>query len=337
MVDLNQFKVYLLNNGRRKQTIYKHLLWARKISEQYPDWSIEGIERFLASKKEEGGKNTAINAIITTIRCYAHHRGRQDILDYFKYLKEEHYERSTLSNEEIEAILKLKNPNYKNAYKRRWKMYTIMLSILAFTGLRPSEACKLTVDDCDFGLGVFHIRESKTPAGVGQVPMPPNIVPMLQDYITNLKGEKLFSAPRGGIDNDGYWDPGTVSTHFNKRLKLLGIRRPRLSLYSLRHSFGTTLADPDSGVNLAVVQKLLRHSNIQTTLRYVHPNINSMKKGQAKHPLVMRTAKPTIRLKYWSDNINSWEIENDERFVYKFQVTEKSIDLHVHIRKKFFH
>src|SRR5690606_24621727 len=49
-----------------------------------------------------------------------------------------------------------------------------------------------------------------------------------------------------------------------------GVTRPPKPLHCLRHAFGTEMAA--KGVPLAVLQDLMGHSEIKTTLRYVHVN-----------------------------------------------------------------
>ena len=45
--------------------------------------------------------------------------------------------------------------------------------------------------------------------------------------------------------------------------------KPPFRLYDLRHTFGSRSAM--AGVDLATLKELMGHSNISTTMRYVHP------------------------------------------------------------------
>ena len=63
----------------------------------------------------------------------------------------------------------------------------------------------------------------------------------------------------------------------------LGIIVPT-SAHSLRHGFATYLAE--EGANPAAIQKLLGHSSLQTTSRYVHASDKFAEKAHREnHPL----------------------------------------------------
>jgi Site-specific recombinase XerD len=61
---------------------------------------------------------------------------------------------------------------------------------------------------------------------------------------------------------------------FWKRLHQLHPQTPRLSAHKFRHTFAT--AQARTGL-LRELQEVLGHANLNTTLRYVHPNVESMR------------------------------------------------------------
>ncbi|HEY0254520.1 MAG TPA: site-specific integrase, partial [Kofleriaceae bacterium] len=91
------------------------------------------------------------------------------------------------------------------------------------------------------------------------VPLSPRLVAVLEDL------------PRRGVwtiaETDGrfvvYDD---LSATVNELYKLANVERPAKPIHSLRHTFGTQMA---KRVPLPVLQKLMGHSDIKTTLRYI--------------------------------------------------------------------
>ena len=59
-----------------------------------------------------------------------------------------------------------------------------------------------------------------------------------------------------------------VQGGLRRYLKRAGITKSRVTIHSLRHAYATHLLE--AGVPLTVLQRLLGHEKIETTLRYVH-------------------------------------------------------------------
>ena len=144
-----------------------------------------------------------------------------------------------------------------------------MLELLYATGLRASELMALNVDDIDLKAG--SVRCSGRNSKVRVVPIDRYIIKVIKEYIdvirlellSNENESALFLNRRGErLTRQGFWQ--IVQGHANKAG--LGTKvTPR----ALRHSFASLLER--EGVHPHVLQRLARHSDIQTTMNlYTH-------------------------------------------------------------------
>lgn len=87
---------------------------------------------------------------------------------------------------------------------------------------------------------------------------------------------------------DGYWfparkdpsrpiKPGSVSDLIADAIRRAGIRDPKLTPHSLRHSFGTDLVE--SGVDIRVVKELMMHESLSTTQIYTRVSESKKQEG----------------------------------------------------------
>lgn len=136
----------------------------------------------------------------------------------------------------------------------------VMMKVLLLTGARLGEAQRAKVADLDLDRRVWHLPETK--AGRRQH------IALSQEVV-----ELLRSLPLGRPT--AWVFPGTgASGHLvNLRkpllraLKAAGIAQ-QMSPHSLRHLHASLAID--SGVSLALVSSLLRHSTTKVTERYIH-------------------------------------------------------------------
>lgn len=144
-------------------------------------------------------------------------------------------------------------------------------------GLRVGEVCTLMVGDIDSKRKLIHIRDTKH----GQdryVMLGERVLLTLRTYwrATKPAGPALFPGVR----------PGTCVSesairHALKRAATYCKLDKRVTLHVLRHSFATHLLE--LGTDVRVIQVLLGHSSITTTVRYTR--VSSALVGRTKSPV----------------------------------------------------
>ena len=141
--------------------------------------------------------------------------------------------------------------------------HRIVLTLIYSAGLRGREVINLKLSDIDFERKTIHIRQSKYKKD--------RIVP-LSDYMS--KGlRKYISAENphvwlfNGKESDGRYSFRGLSWVIRETLKKTSIKK-KVNLHSLRHSYATHLLE--EGVNIVTLKELLGHSEITTTMVYLH-------------------------------------------------------------------
>jgi integrase/recombinase XerD len=160
-----------------------------------------------------------------------------------------------LSQGEVRDVLEA-IPNFKHR--------TVIMFIYS-TGTRISECANIKLSDIDSGRMQVNIREGK---GLKQryVPLSPLLLKTLRRYYKQYKPQHYLFEGAGG--------KGThlgVSAVREILLKAR-YRTPHINKHftphTFRHSFATHLLE--QGVNLLVIQRLMGHSDISNTLKYLH-------------------------------------------------------------------
>lgn len=330
------YNYLILVRGVRESTATYYVQKVGVLFRFSPVLSSPLINDTFVNLKQEGCSNSYLNRLLDVARLYTHylkHSGLsydESILS-IKYLKEEAVLRSTMNDNEIEAFLNL--PPTRNGKKEleNYNRWTLFYKCLAYTGARPQEIAKLTVDLVDFGRNVFIVTEANSKTHTQRfIPIPPNIREELEEYVSHCD-KYLFPSKQGGNARFGVpvFSQGQWGYNFHSRLKRLGIKRRGLVPYSLRHSMITRLLEED--VSIFKVQKLVGHTQLSTTAKYTHMTTKDIQNAITKHPLIRKATDPLQILSSFKEVIRSFEFEKNNKFKFNMNETNKGIKISIKI------
>jgi integrase/recombinase XerD len=144
----------------------------------------------------------------------------------------------------------------------RHSVYRMVAMVLYGTGLRIDEALALEVSDIDGARGVLRVRHGKGNRA-REVKLSPALYASLRSYWDKERPVHpyLFVSRRTRRP----LLPDAVRRAFALAAEQAGITKP-VRPHVLRHSYATHLLD--AGTDVRVIQALLGHGSLQTTMRY---------------------------------------------------------------------
>ncbi len=148
------------------------------------------------------------------------------------------------------------------------------VAIISEMGLRPfKELLPMQKSQVDLENSLVHVPDSKTPNGIGDIPMTPLARQAFQGRMDDTPGsEYLFPTPSKKAKK-----PYITSLRkiWAKTLRRAGI--PYFPIYHLRHTFATRLSA--GGVADHFVTQMLRQGNSQVFKRYSQAKLNMMREA----------------------------------------------------------
>jgi integrase/recombinase XerD len=161
---------------------------------------------------------------------------------------------AVLSKEECKALFDL-TINFK---------HRLILQFIYAGGLRLSELIHLKWVHIDPHRMYILIKRSKGKKD-RYVPLSPNLLAELTSYMKNgRRGPYIFS---GGAHNQLMCD-SAISFILKNAVRRANIKKEGVCLHTLRHSYATHLLE--AGLDIFSIKELLGHTNIQSTLVYLH-------------------------------------------------------------------
>jgi len=154
-----------------------------------------------------------------------------------------------LSKREVKKILELsKNVKHK-----------AMLTTIYALGLRSGELINLKITDIDGDRGTVILKAAKGKKD-RLLPFPESLRSVLREYYKEYKPKiHLFEG------QNGQYSSASLRAVFKRACLKASIQKD-VTLHSLRHAYATHLLE--SGTDIRIIQKLLGHNSIKTTMLY---------------------------------------------------------------------
>ncbi|WP_434979074.1 tyrosine-type recombinase/integrase [Daejeonia sp. YH14] len=153
--------------------------------------------------------------------------------------------------------------------------HLVMLKLCYGLGLRVSEIVALKISDIDSVQMRVLVERGKGKKD-RYVNLPESVLEELRAYYRLYKPQKFLFEGRDG----GAYQVRSAQTVFRNAMQKAGISK-QVGIHGLRHSYATHLLE--LGTDISLIQKLLGHESIKTTLNYT--NITDVQLCKVKSPL----------------------------------------------------
>lgn len=225
------------------------------------------IEHYFYELAKTNMAESTLNTHINAVKYYY-----EQILDYepmfvhFLRPKKALTLPSVLNKEEVVKIFKAISN----------KKHLAMLLLAYSAGLRLGEIVRLQIKDIDSKRMLIHIRGAKGKKD-RMVTLSEIMLAHLREFVA-LYQPKVYLF-EGQIEGDHYSER-SLQQVFSDAKKKANIKK-QASMHTLRHSYATHLLE--AGTDIHLIQMLLGHHNIKTTLKYLHVSNRTL--SSIKSPL----------------------------------------------------
>lgn len=240
----------------------------------------------LARKVSFATWNNYLRHMQALLSFAASHNLISEVPDYRSLaLRENDHRPKVIKHSELEAVMRHLSSGLSST-RPRW-FWSVLFKTLYFTGMRRNQLVHLRWSDVNFEDDVILLRaESSKNRREWEVPMVSQLAPSIRElrkrtleivadpaslnqrYVFDIA---LFS-PRYHSCRDGRLTPCAISNFFSRLRLETGVD---VSAHKLRHTMATALARLGLYKEL---QCVLGHTDILVTMRYVHPEIDSLRK-----------------------------------------------------------
>ncbi len=254
------------------------------------------IEEFF--RKEKVKSNSTLNKEFSLLKNVYEYADYKKIIrkNFFVGYERLRLPKSLKEDKDVTALTSREEYILKEYIKTHPNQYNNIILLCLYTGMRIGEVLALTVNDISFdkGYGVINVNRSltrnkkgeiimgnttKTKNGKRKLGLIPKSRDVIDDALKDMRPNKynaIFLREDGKLYTDNQVNgafkricrnAGIKTIDISKRKengKMEKIKLSNVNIHMLRHTFATRCIEAD--VAITVLQKLLGHSNIQTTI-----------------------------------------------------------------------
>ena len=253
--------------GKSKKTAYQYhgtlkRMFAFLGNKRYDKVTAYDIRAWLASVKMSGCKNMTLSNYRNYIKAFYGWLYTESLIDKnpcdpIKPIKVPEEEKRAFSSEEVDTI----RSNCDNLRERA------LIEFALASGLRNAEICNLKIEDVDFDKLIVHVK-----AGKGSKDRTVFINPVARKYVLKY------------IEDSKHKSAYVFTSHYGDKYSTSGLERimrkmtKRCGFHVHLHRFRRTLASDlaRKGMPIQEIQKLLGHTSIETTRKYIDTRTESV-------------------------------------------------------------
>lgn len=272
---LKRYSACLLLDGKSKNTIFQYIRTCRKLGQDsgkyFTEITTNDIRLFLGQLKVRGAKNSTIENQRSYISAFFRWMLAEDIIsknpcEKIKPIKCENVRRLPFSDVQIDKL----------RLACRSEKTRAMIEVLLSSGVRCEELINLDINDIDIRRRSVRVRNGK--GGKDRVTYISEVAAEHLDHYLNSRndnGPELFRSQQGGR----YSDETSILRIMKSLSKRAGV--DNVHPHRFRRTFATQLYR--RGMDLHEIQRLMGHSNVQTTLGYIYTDDAQLRAAYQKY------------------------------------------------------
>ncbi len=218
------------------------------------DISLKVLSNFVIYERKNLVSNATINKRILCLKLIFKHANIFNEIFDFKKLRENKNTFSVLTKEELSRLNAFLNSDSISLQNR------LIVLLLIDTGMRLGEIVHVKVSNINFVNNTIYLETTKTKTG-RFVLFTNSTALVLKKYLDTIYDDNLFNLTTSGI--------GSL---FCRIKKLLNFNK--FHPHMLRHTLCSKLHN--DGVSILIIQKIMGHSNVATTQRYAHFELDNI-------------------------------------------------------------